>query len=313
MLVTFVGENSLQERVSTEPKDKRPPSPNLSPQSTVPAGPTAGNPDRPAGAKVDPPHPDKHSSSAHPPPQSTLQDGHKLEDPNRPALETAGPKPKGILKPPHVGTKHAYGFKERFDLTEEHVLFGSRLRRHAAELHQDNRLADRFGHAPNIGHIYEAKELKRVEGGGSKSKNEYKSEKSVKHQDPKDQQITPSVTVKPNIRQETKVVKGKAFSTKVYTPGSKPLTSERRQEQPRKLAESGVVAVKVDGAVAVRSDAAVKGKQDVSLVYTIVLHCIVFIFYCYQIIYTVQWHSTCIKMTDNNINMNYTCCNLIKR
>ncbi|WAR01035.1 HERC2-like protein [Mya arenaria] len=67
-------------------------------------------------------------------------------------------KPKGILKQPSVGKKFSFEFMERFDLTEEHVVYGSMLRRQKVELHQDNRLCERFDHHPNIGHVYEFKE-----------------------------------------------------------------------------------------------------------------------------------------------------------
>lgn len=64
---------------------------------------------------------------------------------------------KGILKTPDLGSKTSYGFKERLDLNLYHVKYGSQLRRHLVELHQDNRLCERFGLEPNIGCVYESK------------------------------------------------------------------------------------------------------------------------------------------------------------
>lgn len=69
--------------------------------------------------------------------------------------ETAS-KPKGILKSSETVTELSYGFKERLNLEEEHVLYGSLLRRVKVKIFQDNRLCLKFGLHPNIGCIYDA-------------------------------------------------------------------------------------------------------------------------------------------------------------
>ncbi|XP_060592173.1 uncharacterized protein LOC132746915 isoform X2 [Ruditapes philippinarum] len=66
-------------------------------------------------------------------------------------------KVKGILKAPKVGSKHSYGFKERLDLNFNHVMYGSKLKRNAVEMYQDNRLCEEFGLEPNIGNVYESR------------------------------------------------------------------------------------------------------------------------------------------------------------
>lgn len=77
-------------------------------------------------------------------------------NPSKAELET--PKMKGILKSPEKITKYSYGFKERLDLDESMVAYGSMLQRSKTELHQDNRLCEKYGLEPNIGCVYKTED-----------------------------------------------------------------------------------------------------------------------------------------------------------
>ena len=91
--------------------------------------------------------------------QSNSTLNHRHEAANLEPSETAT-KPKGILKAPEISSEETYGFKERLDLHEDHVMYGSLLKRNKVKLHQDNRLCIKYGLHSNMGCVYENEAFK---------------------------------------------------------------------------------------------------------------------------------------------------------